>query len=53
VNQGRNQGGREAADCSSFPNRNLEDKGLIETPILYVLRDLPFSRNQLLNSDDD
>ena len=45
--------GEGAADYSSFPNRNLKDKGFINRAILNVLRDLPFSQNQPLNSDDD
>ena len=53
MNQGRKQRWEGAADCSSFPNRNFKDIGFVDRATLNVLRDLPFSRNQPLNSDDD
>ena len=35
------------------PNRNIKNKGFVDTVISIVLRDLPFSRNKSLKSADD
>ena len=40
-------------DCNPPPsNRNLRNTDFVDIKLLNVLRDLPFSRNQILKSPD-
>jgi hypothetical protein len=45
--------GCRAAATQTPQNRNLKNTGSVDIMISKVLRDLPFSRNQLLKYVDD